>query len=115
VAVQSIQNISRECPNDAAVFCLVFAENFTYRAQDASQGFHWNNTQVTIHSIVATYKGRQFTDSPKIVNDSMVFISDDLTHDHHAVQNFVDISIKKLLEESKIDRLFTSRSRIFHL
>ncbi|XP_062593374.1 uncharacterized protein LOC134254851 [Saccostrea cucullata] len=31
----------------------------------------------------------------------MVFISDDLTHDHHGVQHFVEIGIKRLLEESE--------------
>ena len=32
-----------------------FAENYSFVIQDAVQGFHWNNTQATIHPFVAYY------------------------------------------------------------
>ena len=32
-----------------------FSENYSFVLQDASQGFHWNNTQATIHPFVAYY------------------------------------------------------------
>lgn len=48
--------VSGNPPPGTAVFYMNYAENFTCRAQDAPQEFHWNNTQVIIHSIVASYK-----------------------------------------------------------
>ena len=38
--------------------CLVmadFSENYSFVLQDAAQGFHWNNSQATIHPFVAYY------------------------------------------------------------
>lgn len=80
-----------------------YAENFTCRSQDAPQGFHWNNIQVTIHSIVPSYKCRNCTEIPKTVTDSLVFICDDLTHDHYGVQHFVKTGIQKILEKSEVN------------
>lgn len=33
-----------------------FAENYAFLVQDASQAFHWNNSQATLHPIVVYYK-----------------------------------------------------------
>ena len=33
-----------------------FSENYTFVLQDAAQGFHWNNSQATIHPFVAYYR-----------------------------------------------------------
>ena len=32
-----------------------FSENYAFILQDAAQGFHWNNSQATIHPFVAYY------------------------------------------------------------
>ena len=32
-----------------------FAENYSFLVQDAAQGFHWNNSQATIHPFVIYY------------------------------------------------------------
>ena len=32
-----------------------FSENYSFVVQDAAQGFHWNNTQATIHPWVYYY------------------------------------------------------------
>ena len=32
-----------------------FSENYSFVLQDAAQGFHWNNSQETIHPFVAYY------------------------------------------------------------
>lgn len=88
--------VSGNPPPGAAVFYMNYAENFTCRAQDAPQEFHWNNTQVIIYSIVASYKCCKCTENPKTVTDSMMN-----THDHHGVQHFVKIGIQKILEESE--------------
>ena len=33
-----------------------FSENYSFVLQDAAQGYHWNNSQATIHPFVAYYK-----------------------------------------------------------
>ena len=37
------------------VIVLDFAENYSFLIQDAAQGFHWSNSQSTIHSFVIYY------------------------------------------------------------
>jgi hypothetical protein len=32
-----------------------FSENYSFVLQDAAQGFHWNNSQATLHPFVAYY------------------------------------------------------------
>ena len=51
--------------------------------QDAAQGFHWNNSQATIHPFVIYYK-----ESDKLKHISYVVISDCLRHDTVAVHLF---------------------------
>eukprot|EP00731_Ephydatia_muelleri_P014791 Em0008g511a len=67
-----------------------FAENYSFVIQDAVQGFHWNNTQATIHPFVAYYYDAV---RGEVCFLNFVIISDSLTHDSVAVHCFV----KKLL------------------
>lgn len=60
-----------------------FSENYAFILQDAAQGFHWNNSQATIHPFVIYYK-----DSEKLCHLSYVIISDCLHHDTVAVYLF---------------------------
>ena len=60
-----------------------FSENYSFVLQDAAQGFHWNNTQATIHPFVAYY-----VESRAVHHLSYVVISDCLHHDTLAVHLF---------------------------
>ena len=60
-----------------------FSENYSFILQDAAQGFHWNNSQATIHPFVVYY-----IDSGKLCHLSFVVISDCLHHDTVAVYLF---------------------------
>ncbi|XP_063438626.1 titin-like [Mytilus trossulus] len=94
------KQLVREIPVKTAVCCMDYAENFTCKAQDAPQGFHWSNIHCTIHPIVANYICNECEQDPvPVITDSIIYISDDLTHDHHGVQHFVGLSIEKLQEE----------------
>ena len=42
-------------PKNVCVIVLDFAENYSFLVQDAAQGFHWNNSQGTIHPFVIYY------------------------------------------------------------
>ena len=60
-----------------------FSENYSFVLQDAAQGFHWNNSQATLHPFVA-----YFLDSGEVRHLSYVIISDCLHHDTVAVYLF---------------------------
>ena len=60
-----------------------FSENYSFVLQDEAQGFHWNNSQATIHPFVVYY-----TESGELHEQSYVIISDCLHHDTVAVYTF---------------------------
>ena len=75
-----------------------FSENYSFVLQDAAQGFHWNNSQATIHPLVAYYR-----ESEKL---SYVIISDCLHHDTIAVHLFQKNLVQFLQEKfSKVDKI----------
>ena len=53
-----------------------FSENYSFILQDAAQGFHWNNSQATLHPFVAYY-----LDSEEVHHLSYVVIPNCLHHD----------------------------------
>ena len=61
-----------------------FSENYAFILQDAAQGFHWNNSQATIHPFVAYY----IDSAGELCHVSHVVISDCLHHDTVAVHLF---------------------------
>ena len=82
-----------------------FSENYSFVLQDAAQGFHWNNSQATIHPFVAYYR-----ESGKLEYVSYVIISDCLHHDTIAVhllqKNLVQFLQGKF---SKVDKILFFR------
>ena len=60
-----------------------FSEKYSFILQDAAQGFHWNNSQATLHPFVA-----YFVDREELRHLSYVIISDCLHHDTTAVYLF---------------------------
>ena len=67
--------------SNEALVTVDFSENYSFILQDAAQGYHWNNCQVTIHPFVAYYKG----ESDELCHLSYVVISEALSHDTTAV------------------------------
>jgi hypothetical protein len=57
-----------------------FSENYSFILQDAAQGFHWNNSQSTIHPFVIYFND--------LSHASFVVISDCMSHDTIAVYLF---------------------------
>ena len=66
--------------------------------QDAAQGFHWNNSQATIHQLFCDYYKPADDKSDKIEHLSYVIISHCLKHDTVAVNTFQD-EMKKHLKD----------------
>jgi len=95
---QQYRSVTSDVPGNTVIVCMDYAENYASRQQDAPQGFHWNNIQTTLHPVVVTYICTE-PECEQIVTDSIVFVSNDLTHDHHGVQHFLAKSVELLLGE----------------
>ena len=63
-----------------------FSENYSFVLQDAAQGFHWNNSQATMHPFVAYYL--YYLDSGEACLLSYVVIYECMHHDTVAVHLF---------------------------
>ena len=72
-----------------------FAENRKSRAQDEVKSAFYDKEQITLHPIIVYY--RRSEDSP-VVRHALDFVSNDLTHDHHAVHAFTLKALKYLQE-----------------
>lgn len=80
---------------------LDFSENYAFLVQDAAQVFHYNNDQCTVHPIVYYYS----TEDKVIQHQSIILLSDSLTHDTDAVflsQQLLIDHIKKRCKAEKI-------------
>ena len=63
---------------------LDFAESYSFIVQDAIQGYHWNNSQATLHAIVVYNKK-----SGILCSKTYCLISDCLNHNTNAVHKFI--------------------------
>ena len=61
-----------------------FAENYSFILQDEAEGFHWNNSQATVHPFVVYYT----ESSSELHQLSFVVISNCLHHDTVTVYVF---------------------------
>ena len=87
-------------PKGWILLILDFAENYRTFYQNEVQSAHWSYNQITIHPIVAFYK---CPTCEGLVQEALVFLTDDLCHDVEAVDCFTDKTINFLKQERKID------------
>jgi hypothetical protein len=75
-----------------------FAENYSFVLQDATQSFHWNNLQATIHPFVCYYKMKVNgnDDNEILKHSSFVVISESNVHDTVAVHLFQKVLLQFL-------------------
>ena len=84
-----------------------FLENYCFVLQDAAQGFHWNNSQSTIHPFVAYYRTLDATNEKTELHSlSYVIISDCLTHDTVAVYAFQQKLIDHLKQVLPVRKVY---------
>ena len=70
-------------------------ENYSFAVQDTVQGYHWNNSQATLHLFVAYY-----LNGNTLVSKHFCVISDEIKHDTTAVHKFMSVilpQIKRIL------------------
>lgn len=82
---------------DEVLVVLDFSENYKYVAQDASEAFHFNNSQCTVFPIVCYYKKEL-----KFEHKSFIFLSNNTLHDTvavYTVQRMLVPQLKKIVPE----------------
>ena len=66
-----------------------FAEDYSFLVQDEIQGYHWNKSQCSLHSVVVYIRSRD-----NLVESSLCILSEDLNHDvafvYKVVKEIVD-------------------------
>ena len=83
-------NSAKQLPcssTDTVVMVLDFAENYGCFHQDEIQTAHWAVNHVTVHLV---YYSCADCTIRHVVQEAVVVISEDLKHDGHAVQHFVN-------------------------
>ena len=97
------QAISKKVPEKGVVLHMDFSENYSTFYQQEVSSAHWVKNLVTVHPTVAFYTCPECGDAAHPVMDTLVFLSEDHNHDHHAVQTFVEETIRFLKEERHVD------------
>ena len=89
-----LSSLKESISTDEAIIILDFAENYSFIVQDAAQGFHWDNSQATLHPFVAYYKSPESNTQ----HTCMCVISDCLRHDTITVHCFLNPILKHMKE-----------------
>lgn len=93
---QYFKDLKEKLPLETEVVIVGdFAENYSFIVQDAAQGFHWENSQCTVHPFVVYFKDPI---SQKLGHNSFCFLSDSTQHNTAMVHTF----ISKLLSYLKV-------------
>ncbi len=71
---------------------LDFSENYSFLVQDAAQGYYWDNTQATLHPLVAYYR----KEDGSLGTISFCVVSDCIKHDATTVHAFISVIIAQL-------------------
>ncbi|KAJ8309778.1 LOW QUALITY PROTEIN: hypothetical protein KUTeg_011643 [Tegillarca granosa] len=81
-------HLIKTLPQDWVILNIDFAENYSNKSQHEVQSAHWGHSQVTIHPILCFYHCKTEHCS-QICQDALIFVSDDVHYDAHAVAKFV--------------------------
>ena len=82
-------------PSNQAIILLDFAENYSFIAQDPVEGYHWNNSQATLHPFVVYYRDEE-DQKLKVINYCV--LSDCLQHNASSVHFFQYVVLQNLKE-----------------
>uniref|UniRef100_UPI00358EEC48 uncharacterized protein n=1 Tax=Myxine glutinosa TaxID=7769 RepID=UPI00358EEC48 len=89
-----LQNLKNTLEPGVFLVIADFAENYSFVVQDASQSFHWNNLQATIHPFVCYYRQSMQDKTPEHIN--FAIISECNIHDTVAVHLFQKLFLQFL-------------------
>ena len=81
-----LQELKSGLKENEVLILLDFAEKYSFAVQDAVQGYHWNNSQATLHHFVAYH-----LNCNTLVSKIFCVISDEMKHDTTAVHKFMSV------------------------
>ncbi|GBN96229.1 hypothetical protein AVEN_174177-1 [Araneus ventricosus] len=90
-----LKDMKLNIPQEECIVLLDFSENYSFIVQDAIQGFHWENSQATIHPLVVYGKNSE----NQLLTVSMCIISDHTIHDTATVFSFQTAVIPSIKEK----------------
>ena len=84
---QYFQQLKESLPTESEVVVVGdFSENYSFIVQDDSPGFHWDNSQCTVHPFVIYY--RSYADQ-ELSHFSVYFLFASLKHNTIMVYTFI--------------------------
>ena len=75
-------------PEDCVMLVMDYGKNRLIRFQNEPKSIYYTIQLVTIHHVVVFYRSLDITDLT--VRESLVFLSDDHSHDHNDVNHFLE-------------------------
>ena len=78
-----LQKLKQDISADECILLGDFSENYSFVVQDAVQGYHWENSQATLHPFVAYYR-----EDNTLISSSFCVLSDSGDHSTSAVYTF---------------------------
>ena len=81
-------DITSSLPENTTVLVMDYAENYKCEYQHEAQSAHWGKETVTLHPIVAFYNC-QTCGNGNVVRHCIDMVTNDNTHDFHAVNHFL--------------------------
>lgn len=81
-----IKTLKQNLPKNEMLVQLDFAENYSCRSMEEVQSAYFNQTSVTLHPVVAYFRGSDDT----IQHKSIVIVSDEMGHKASTVITFID-------------------------
>lgn len=94
--------IKDNLPLNTALMIMDFAKNRELFYQDEIKSAFYGRNQVTMHPIIIYYQTASNEPAKKV---SMVFLSDDRTHDHHAVAYYTNQAIDFLKTVMDVEKV----------
>lgn len=104
---QQYTKLKENLPRNTMLMVMDFARNKTLEYQDEIKSAYYQQGQVTMHPIVVYY--HQSPEDGQLTRESLIFLSDDLGHDFHAVNYYLE----KSLEHFKSKEMNFSKVIIF--
>ena len=85
-----LEELKPDLKENEVLILFIFTENYSFVVQDVVQGYHWKNSEATLHLFVAYY-----LNSNTLVSIFFCVISGKMKHDTTVVHIFMSVFFPK--------------------